>query len=184
LQQQNNKNKNNMKTHYIANDQGRVRCCADNSHETYTWLLRYNYYPSNTYCADEPYIFTFENMIYSSSNPYLPKTEKGTYDSLYGVWCGKNVDMFKAIAALNNQNDKYQYFVLDAELLSPEGSNVYHKGTLLQCKRERWNIDVNEDGSPCELSSHNIPAHKATVTEILNHFLNNGTKTNIHTISL
>ena len=174
-----------MKTHYIPNDCGRINCsCANNSHETYTWLLRYDYYPSKTYCADDPYIFTAGNMIYSSNNPYIVNIECGTNDSLYGVWCGTNVEMFKAIAALSDKTDKHQYFVLDTELWSPEGSNVYKKGSLLQCKRDKWNVDVNEDGTPCVLSSRNIPAHKATVTEILNHFLNNGTKTNIHTINL
>ena len=174
-----------MKTHYITNDQGRINCsCSDNSKETFDWLLRFNYYPSKTYSPDDHYIFTAGNLIYSTSNPYIVKIECGTNDSLYGIWCSDNIDMFKAIAALNDRTDKYQYFVLDTELWSPEGSNVYKKGSLLQCKRDKWNVDVNEDGTPCVLSSRNIPAHKATVTEILNHFLNDATKTNTHTISL
>jgi hypothetical protein len=176
-----------MKTHYISNDCGRINCsCADNSHETYTWLLRCDYYPSKTYCADDPYIFTAGNMIYSSNNPYIVNIERGTNDSLYGVWCGTDVEMFKAITALSDKTDKHQYFVLETNVchFDCDSKNIIPSGTFVLCHKDKWNIDVDADGTPSKFSSRNVPAHKATVTEILNHFLNNGTKTNIHTISL
>ena len=176
-----------MVTHYITDDDGRVQCsCSVNTKDTYNWLLRFGYYPSKTYSEDEPYIFTAGNFIYSSNNPYIVNIECGTYDSLYGVWCGNDVEMFKAIAALKNKNDKFQYFVIDTNLWNPftDGQNTTSKGTFVLCHKDRWAIDINDDGTPCEFSSRNIPAHKATVTEIINHFLNNATEVNVHTISL
>lgn len=174
-----------MKTHFITGEHGRVSCsCSDNSNDTFTFLLGLGYQPSVTYSEMDPYIFTAGNLIYSSNNQYIENVEEGTYDSLYGVWCGNDIEMFKSIAALDDRTDKHQYFILDTELWSPEGSNVYKKGSFIKCKRDKWNVDVLEDGTPCPFSSRNIPAHKADVIELLNYFSNKGNVSNVNIIHL
>lgn len=86
--------------------------------------------------------------------------------------CGTNEELFLAIAALRDDTDKYQWFVLDTHLSFNPNANCieYSKGNFIKCGRDKWNVDFNEDGTPCEFSSKNIPAHKATVNELIEHF--------------
>lgn len=88
------------------------------------------------------------------------------------VDCGTNEELFLAIAALRDDTDKYQWFVLDTHLSFNPNANCieYSKGNFIKCVRDKWNVDFNEDGTPCEFSSRNIPAHKATVEELIEHF--------------
>lgn len=86
--------------------------------------------------------------------------------------CGTNEELFLAIAALRDDSDKNQWFVLDTHLSFNPNANCieYSKGNFIKCGRDKWNVDFNEDGTPCEFSSKNIPAHKATVNELIEHF--------------
>lgn len=90
----------------------------------------------------------------------------------YGIDCGENEELFYAIAALRDDNDLNQYFVLHCNLagLDDPAMIKYKAGSLIKCNRERWNIDVDENGNPLPFSSRNIPAHKATVDELINYF--------------
>lgn len=86
--------------------------------------------------------------------------------------CGTNERLFLAVAALRDDTDKNQWFVLDTHLSFNPNANCieYSKGAFIKCARDKWNVDFNEDGTPCEFSSKNIPAHKATVNELIEHF--------------
>ena len=83
--------------------------------------------------------------------------------------CEENEELFLAIAALRNDSDIHQWFVLDTNA-SISSENMKKKGTFIICKRERWFLDLDEDGTPDVFSSRNIPAHKATVSELIKHF--------------
>lgn len=87
------------------------------------------------------------------------------------AYCGTNEELFLAIAALRDDTDKNQRFVLDTNLLfSPNG--IEHPiGSFIKCCGDKWYVDYNIDGTPCEFSSRNIPAHKATVQELIEHFI-------------
>jgi len=83
--------------------------------------------------------------------------------------CGKNEDLFLAIAALRDDSDIHQWVVLDTNA-SMFSENMIPKGTFIICKRDRWFVDFDKDGNPDSFSSRNIPAHKATVEELIKHF--------------
>lgn len=99
----------------------------------------------------------------------IPHEEETDY-----IDCGTNEDLFLAIAALRDDTDNKQWFVLDTDLSLSHNANgiEYPIGSFIKCGRDKWNIDFNDDGTPCEFSSRNIPAHKATVQELIEHFQN------------
>ena len=50
-------------------------------------------------------------VFYSTNNKHVEKISIGNYyDSLYGIYCGDNDDLFLAIAAMNERNDYMQWF--------------------------------------------------------------------------
>jgi len=83
--------------------------------------------------------------------------------------CGTNINLFLAIAALTDDTDENQYFVLDTCVSWPS-ENFQPAGTFILCKRDKWYRDFDKDGSPSVFSSANIPAHKATVSELIEYF--------------
>lgn len=83
--------------------------------------------------------------------------------------CGTNEDLFLAIAALRDDSDIYQWFILDTSV-SWASENFHPKGTFILCKRDKWNVDIDKNGNPLIFSSRNIPAHKANVKELIQHF--------------
>lgn len=111
--------------------------------------------------------YLFVNRGFYSSMPIGYIEEIGM-----AIDCGTNENLFLALAALRDDTDKRQWFVLDADwgslLLSPE--RTIPKGTFVLNYADRWFVDILEDGSPNPISSANIPAHKATVKEILDYF--------------
>ena len=103
--------------------------------------------------------------MFDDTNPHR------TWNCANRVDCGYNEELFLAIAALNDENDKFQYFVLESNIGSinfPE--SIIKKGSLVQCLIDKWFIDINEDGTPNELSSRNWPSHKANVKELIEYF--------------
>lgn len=70
----------------------------------------------------------------------------------------------------DDDTDKYQIFVLDCNLDTMNENRFHPKGELVFCTRDSWNVDFDNDGHPSILSSRNIPAHKATKEEIIEHF--------------
>lgn len=79
----------------------------------------------------------------------------GLYD------CGTNPDLFLAIAALRDDSDYMQWFVLDCDNIWEAVGCYQHKGDFELCDRTKWygSTDV-----PC--------AHKATVEELIEYFKN------------
>lgn len=112
-------------------------------------------------------IITYYSSHYGIVYDVDSVTNRGRID------CGINEQLFLALAALRDDTDKGHWFVLDTDWGSinyPE--SIIPKGTFIQCLVDKWNIDVLEDGSPNPISSRNIPAHKATVEELIEHFKN------------
>lgn len=84
------------------------------------------------------------------------------------IQCYDNEDLFLALAAMKDDTDKHQWFVLDTRLGSINyPDSLIPKGSLMKCMTDSWNIDLLEDGTPNPLSSRNIPAHKANTKELL-----------------
>ena len=82
--------------------------------------------------------------------------------------CGTNEELFLAIASIRDDTDRHQYFVLDTDV-SYYG-NVTPKGNFFICEEHKAVVDFDKDGNPDVFSNRNIPAHKATVEELINHF--------------
>lgn len=92
-------------------------------------------------------------------------------DSYPFVDADTNEALFLALAALRDDTDKNQWFVLDTDWSSiNHPQNIAPKGKFILCIKDKWNVDVLEDGSPNPISSRNIPAHKATPQEIIEFF--------------
>ena len=85
--------------------------------------------------------------------------------------CLDNEKSFLAIASLRDDSDINQWFILDANV-SWASENFHPKGYFVFCKRNKWYLDLDKDGKPSIFSSRNIPAHKATVEELIEHFKN------------
>lgn len=79
--------------------------------------------------------------------------------------CGINEDLFLSIAALRDDTDKYQWFVLEANYAQLDGVIIHPKGFLIRCMSDHWN-----EGDTYMYSNSTIPAHKATVEELIEHF--------------
>lgn len=79
--------------------------------------------------------------------------------------CGINEELFLAIAALRDDTDESQYFVLDVDFGSINYlSSVLSKGSLIKWmsdKRSFLKSDIGLTG---------IPAHKASVEELIEFF--------------
>lgn len=96
------------------------------------------------------------------------------------VWVCTNEDMFLAVTALSDGHDKNQWFILDTNVASPyDIDNCVGRGTHIKCDRLRWAVDLWPDNTPCDLSSRNTPAHKASIYELYDIFENN--KEDVHT---
>lgn len=87
--------------------------------------------------------------------------------------CGIDEELFLALAALRDDSDKNQFFVLETRLGSINyPDSIVPEGALMLCFEDRWFRDLDENSNPNPLSSFNIPSHKATVEELINFFKN------------
>lgn len=87
--------------------------------------------------------------------------------------CGIDEELFLALAALRDDSDKNQFFVLETRLGSINyPDSIVPEGALMLCFEDRWFRDLDENGNPNPLSSFNIPSYKATVEELINFFKN------------
>lgn len=106
-------------------------------------------------CFIRPYrdLLIVNNGYYSINFPYGSNNE-GFID------CGKNEDLFLALAALRDDTDKHQWFIYDSMDAVIESFRVYE-----------WFI-CNEDKIENMLfyDSLYLNAHKATVEELIEHF--------------
>lgn len=78
--------------------------------------------------------------------------------------CGENEDMFLAIAALRNDTDKNQWFVLDSYYgsINYPYQFFYPEGIFVLCSSDKWEDNIFSV----------TKAHKANVREIIEHFKN------------
>lgn len=91
----------------------------------------------------------------SSCPPFeLADMPKNTID------CGENEDLFIEVAALRDDSDFMQMFILDeyASILSEK--NI-PKGTFILCRKDSWYTYIGKV---------NIAAHKASVKELIGFF--------------
>lgn len=81
-------------------------------------------------------------------------------DDEIAVDCGENEDLFLAIAALRDDYDRGQWFVLDYDNIWKTVGCYQYKGDFLLC-----------DNSDKWYGATDVPtAHKATVEELIEHF--------------
>jgi hypothetical protein len=89
-------------------------CCVKSKNREHTvyMLKKMGYIQSLTFDIRQKYIYTSMNgCFYSTNNKHVEKISIGNYyDSLYGIYCGDNDDLFLAIAAMNERNDYMQWF--------------------------------------------------------------------------
>lgn len=73
--------------------------------------------------------------------------------------CGENEELFLAIAALRDDTDKNQWFILDYDDIWPEVGDFREKGDFIYCNTHKYycGTDIRS-------------AHKATVKELIEHF--------------
>lgn len=74
------------------------------------------------------------------------------------VDCGTNEELFLAIAALRNDTDKNQWFIIDAEIYSDLPKDSWFKATNITGK---YHVGSKIDPIYC---------HKASVQELIEHF--------------
>lgn len=82
-----------------------------------------------------------------------------------GIDCGTNEELFLAIAALRDDTDKNQWFVTESDQ-SWVNIGVYApKGSFELCL-----VDDRYMGMDKRFCNSIVPAHKASVSELINHF--------------
>lgn len=122
--------------------------------------LGYNYSHTNIFgILQYPCLYTYwhPNLggLYNGIMGYIPTCIK----------CGTNESLFLAIAALRDDTDKNQFFVLDANMGSfNDPSSIIPKGSLVKCLTDKWNLPKSD------IDSTGIPAHKASVNELIEYF--------------
>lgn len=78
----------------------------------------------------------------------------------WGIDCGTNVELFKALAAMNDENAYMQYFVY-----RPKGYLSQILGGWWLCTEQRW-----IDWAKPRFCNSMVFARKATAEELINHF--------------
>lgn len=82
--------------------------------------------------------------------------------------CGENEDLFLAIAALRDDSDYMQWFVTEANQSWVNIGTYMPKGSLFKClTKHRYPEEYKGMEFLC---SSVVPAHKATVEELIEHF--------------
>lgn len=133
-----------------------------NTEEIRNKLSKIGYLESAFYCGDlsNLCVNVLGNGEYDEANDYAPL--------LYNaIDCGDTEYLFLAIAALQTDTDKNQLFVLD-ENVKLSSENFKEAGSFVMCKRDTWNIDLHYDNINISI---NTLAHKATVPELVKHFI-------------
>ena len=100
-----------------------------------------------------------------SHNPYISWVNKEV-----GRYITDSEMLAFALASLRDDNaDKYCFFTLDCNLdgMDSNPPQIQQKGELVFCTRDKWDVDVLEDGSKNPFSSRNVPAHKSTKSPCL-----------------
>lgn len=133
--------------------------------------LGYSYAPNG---AGEWFI-PIEKLHYLGVNLYSNGYYMGVNAKWNNFWidCEDNEELFLALAALRDDSDKNQFFVLETRLGSINyPDSIIPEGAFMLCLEDKWFKDLDENDNSNPLSSFNIPSHKATVEELINFFKN------------
>lgn len=133
--------------------------------------LGYSYAPNGV----GEWFIPIEKLKYLGVNLYSNGYYMGVNDKWSNFWidCEDNEELFLALAALRDDSDKNQFFVLETRLGSINyPDSIIPEGALMLCFEDKWFRDLDENGNPNFFSSFNIPSHKATVEELINFFKN------------
>lgn len=114
------------------------------------------------------YEYGYEHLNNNFNEPLLACEDEYYWDASENAYleeftdCGTNEPMFLALAALRDDSDNGQWFVLDNYFGSVNYPDTFHpQGSMVFCTEENWK-DMPIFG--------NIQAHKATPEEIVEHF--------------
>lgn len=112
------------------------------------------------------------SFIYCKNGYYSTPSVNEKPPKDYYIDCGKNEELFLAIAALRDDSDINQWFVLETSLATINNPEIIklNYGSFIKCKRDSWFIDSDDNGNPSTVSSRNIPAHKASIDELITYF--------------
>lgn len=94
--------------------------------------------------------------------PVGPKVEVDEDSNREYIDCGTNEDLFLAIAALKEDTDVNQWFVMDVEVYNDIPINTWFKATSI------------EDGKHIGTQIDPMYCHKATVSELIEFFKKKG----------
>lgn len=86
------------------------------------------------------------------------KIEEPIIDDINGVNCGTNEELFLAIAALRDDSDRFQWFIMDAEIYTEISKGDWFVATDIKGGKH---VGTQIDPLYC---------HKATVEELINKF--------------
>ena len=108
----------------------------------------------NCITEEGPYIFTLSGIF------DCMHSECGLSDMAYNglIDCGKNEELFLAIAALRDDSDIHQWFIMDIEAYLNLPKGKWFKATSLG---GGYHVGCQIEPFYC---------HKATVEELINHF--------------
>lgn len=105
-------------------------------------------------CSDYSKYTNITNEMFDDTNP------NRTWNCAGRVDCGTNEELFLAIAALRDDTDKNQWFVMDVEVYENIPKDCWFKATDIDGGKH---IGTQIDPLYC---------HKATVEELIEHFKN------------
>lgn len=116
--------------------------------------LGYFKHPS---CCEESfgYLYVGRNLYCTCPIGYIEEVTNA-------IDCGDNEKLFLAIAALRDDTDKHQWFVMEEKLSSINyPDSVINKATFIKCCLDKWCYLKNEY---CLMD---ISEHKATIEELI-----------------
>lgn len=116
-------------------------------------LEELGYKVGNERYINDAFLATDNNEMFGIDEPYRLEQCNGY------IHCGTNESLFLAIAALRDDTDKNQWFVLDHDNIWEAVGCYQYKGDFILCNHDRWycGTDVAQ-------------AHKATVKELKEFF--------------
>ena len=107
------------------------------------------------------------DIIVCDKQTYYTTHDIDSIGEINAIDCDTNAKLFMSIAALNNNSDYMQWFVTDADQAWVNQGMYAPKGSFELClTKDRYN------GQDEWLSSIVVPAHKATVEELIEKFTN------------
>ena len=98
------------------------------------------------------------HKLYGSVHGYEDMIDNSSDDPDGSINCGTNEELFLAIAALRNDSDRFQWFVMDAEIYTEISKGDWFVATDIKGGKH---VGTQIDPLYC---------HKATVEELIKHY--------------